>query len=756
MRKLLAIIVALAGLGLGRPSLAGAVTIADLTVEGHRRVEAEMVLNTSGLLPGDQLDEKTLAEAVKRIYQMGYFSQVVVLSEAEGDKLRLVFAVEEKPLVERVELIGNKKLKAGDLEPKLAVRAGGMLDPLFLRQSADSIRAAYAEKGYFSVRVNDSLIESGEKYAVRFTIEEGRKIRVRDILVSGNQAAKRGEIIGAMKKTKPRGWTLVWKAIPWWRSGSFNQDSLSQDLQHVERMYKNRGHLEIAVAQDSLTYNSKMDRVTIHLGVSEGPRFRVGKLEYSGNDKIAGNRLARVTRLKEGQVYKIDEADKTMENLFSLYTEEGYIYCRIDPVEDLKDSTVDIKYGIVENNQAYVNKVIITGNTKTREKVIRRVLAVKPGELFRRSKVIRSQREIFTLGYFEDVQLNYQPADTLGNIDLIFNVKEKTVGQFQVGTTYGATDGLAGFVQIGVPNFLGRGQTVNLKTEFSNKKFNIDLGFTEPWLFDSPTSVGVNAYHTQYNYTDYTQRKTGGSLSLGRPIPWLDYTRGYWQYSLERINLSDFSEIFAKYIKEGTYPSISSATSFTLVRDSRDRPFNASRGNRSVGMAKFAGGILGGKVDYQKYILEHRHYRPLFWKLVGMARAKTGVVDGYSDPATVPAYERFRIGGTGEDGLRGYSDQSINRATYGGRLMALGNLEVKYSFTNSVYLLAFADAGNTWTTYDRFDLKNPGLYKGAGAGIRAEVPMLGILGLDWGWGFDWQRNLQSDKWKIHFQLGTSF
>ena len=153
------------------------------------------------------------------------------------------------------------------LEPKLAVRAGGMLDPFSLRQSADSIRAAYAEKGYFSAQISDSLIESGDKYAVRFIIEEGRKIRVKDILVSGNQAAKRGEIIGAMKKTKPRGWTLVWKAIPWWRSGSFNQDSLSQDLRHVERMYKNRGHLEVAVAQDSLTYNAKMDRVTIHLEI---------------------------------------------------------------------------------------------------------------------------------------------------------------------------------------------------------------------------------------------------------------------------------------------------------------------------------------------------------------------------------------------------------------------------------------------------------------------------------------------------------
>ncbi|HBZ86096.1 MAG TPA: outer membrane protein assembly factor BamA [Candidatus Edwardsbacteria bacterium] len=732
---------------------ANAVIIADLRVEGVERIDPEVVLNASGILPGDQLNDNNISEAVKKIYQLGYFTEVAVAKDSTESGYLLVFSVTEKAIVERIEFLGNKKIKSDQLEEKIALKPGSFLDPQYLAQSKDTIRALYMEKGYFNAQVEDTLIESGSRYAVRFKIEEGKKIRVKKILVSGNQALSDGAVIKAMK-TKPRGWTLVWKVIPWFRSGSFNQDTLTQDLDRVTRLYKNHGHLEIAARQDSLSYNRKMDRVDIHLEVAEGPEFKIGRVEFSGNDKIDTKRLHRMTELKPEKIFRIDDADKTLENLFSIYTEEGYIYCHIEPFQDLRDSTVDITYNIIENKPAYVNKVIISGNTKTREKVIRRVLTVKPGELFRRSKVMRSQREIFTLGYFEDVQLNYQPADTLGNIDLIFDVKEKTVGQFQIGTTYGATDGLAGFVQIGVPNFLGRGQQVNLKTEFSNKKFNVDLGFTEPWLFDTPTSVGVNVYHTQYTYSEYTQKKTGGSLSLGRPIPWLDYTRGYWSYSLERINITDMSESFAQAMSTQAFPSISSSTSFTLVRDSRDRPFNASRGTRTVGLAKYAGGILGGRIDYQKYLLEYRHYRPLFWKLVGMARAKTGVVDGYSSPSTVPAYERFRIGGSGDDGVRGYPDQSINRATYGGRIMLISNLEVKYSFNQSVYLLAFADAGNTWTQYDQI---HPSvLYKGAGLGVRAEVPMLGVLGLDWGWGFDWDKNVQSDKWQLHFQLGTSF
>ncbi len=755
MRKFLVFLTIAAAAVLMPATMINATTISDVKVEGNERIEPEVILNTSGLLPGDQLDENVLSEAIKKIYSLGYFSNVEVLNDTAAGSNTVIIVVAEKPIVERVEMLGNRKFKTEELEEKIAIKSGSFLDPKYIAQSKDTIRAMYMEKGYFNAQVSDTLIESGSRYAVRFKIDEGKKIRVRAIDISGNQKLSDKAIIKTMK-TKPRGWALVWKVIPWYRSGSFNRDTLALDLGKIARLYKNHGCLEVAAKQDSLEYNDKMDRVTIHLDVSEGMQFKIGQVEYSGNEKINSRRLGRMAELKTGDIYRIDNADKTMENLFSLYTEEGYIYCHIDPFEDLKDSTVDISYKIIENNPAYIRKVIIAGNTKTREKVIRRVLTVKPGELFRRSKVMRSQREIFTLGFFEDVQLNYLPADTAGNIDLIFDVKEKTVGQFQIGTTYGATDGLAGFVQIGMPNFRGQGQTVNLKTEFSNKKFNIDLSFTEPWLFDSPTSAGVSLYHTSHNYTDYTQSKTGGSLSLGRPIPWMDYTKGYWQYSLERINMTDMSDIFATYINTDIYPTISSSTAFTLVRDSRDRPFNPSIGTRTVVTAKYSGGIMGGRTNYQKYISEYRNYRPLFWKFVGMARIRAGMVDGYSSPSTVPYYERFRIGGTGDDGVRGYSDQSINSSTYGGRIMAIGNLEMKYSFNQSVYLLAFADAGNTWLCFDDIHPRALEFYKGAGLGVRAEVPMLGVLGLDWGYGFDRVKAGLKGNWEIHIQLGSTF
>ncbi|HBE73392.1 MAG TPA: outer membrane protein assembly factor BamA [candidate division Zixibacteria bacterium] len=737
---------------------AWALPVSEMRVEGNNRIDDSIILNSTLVLPGDDYSAAAVSEAVKRVYSLGYFQEVSARADSSEYGMTVTITVAEKPTVARVEVLGNTKVKTQEIQDSVQVRPGAFLDQRAISRSRDWIRDRYMEKGYVNVSVRDTLIESGEQYAVRFIIDEGRKVRVKSVVVHGNQAVKDKAVIKAMK-TKPRGWGTVLKVIPWFRKGAFNRDTLAIDLERAARLYQNHGYIEAGVTLDSVAYTASQDRVVIHLSVSEGARYRIGSLEFNGNQKFPSATLARVSQLKTGAVYRADDADKTLENLYSVYTEEGYIYSHIVPAQDLEDSTVNLSYGITENNQAYVNRVIIEGNTKTRDKVIRRQLKISPGQLFRRSSVIRSQREIFALGFFEDVQLNYLPADTLGDIDLIFEVKEKHVGQFQIGTTYGAIDGLAGFIQVGWPNVMGRGQAANVKTEFSKRKFNIELGFTEPWLFDTPTSAGFDLYHSSRNYANYDEQRTGGAVRLGRPVPYIDFTRAYWHYRLERINVFNLSALYAGYLKDQQWPKLSSSTGLTLVRDSRDRPFNASSGTRTVASTEFSGGILGGRVDYQKYLLEYRLYHPLFWKLVGMFRAKSGLVDGYGSSESVPVYEYFYVGGVGDDGIRGYPDRGVNRQ--GGRTMLVGNLEVKYSFNPSVYLLAFADAGNSWMSAGDFregmkqDLEKL-MYKGVGAGIRLEVPMLGILGLDWGYGLDRARAGLKGNAELHFQLGTTF
>ncbi|MCU0607399.1 MAG: outer membrane protein assembly factor BamA [Candidatus Edwardsbacteria bacterium] len=731
---------------------AEAATISMLRVQGNRRIDEATIINGSLLISGDELDAAKVSESIKRIYGLGHFSNVTALTDTAFGGVSLTFVVTEKTLIERIEFTGNRKIKTKDLEEKLPAAPGDYLDRKRINDAREHVKALYQEKGYYNVQVADTVIESGERSVLRLTVAEGNKLRLARIAFRGNDHLDQKRIVRAMK-SKPRGWFRALKVIPWWRSGSFSPDTLTQDIQRIKRLYRNHGYIEAAAALDSLAYNADRDRVTATYDVAEGQRYRVGDIAISGNDKLPADLLRRMVELKPGEVYSADDADKSLENLYAVYTEEGYIYCSILPQEDLRDSTVGVSYAVTENRQAYINRVIITGNDRTRDKVIRRQLKVQPGDLFRRSPVMRSQREIYALGYFEDVRINSERADTLGNIDLIFDVKEKQVGQFQVGMSYGQVDKLVGFVQVGWPNLFGRGQELNWKTEFSSKKFNFELGFTEPWLFDTPTSAGFDLFHTFRNYDFYDQRRTGGTLRLGRPVPWLDYTRGYWSYTLERINISGIDEDYSHIFKSSGYPKLSSRTSVTLVRDSRDRPFNASRGTRSILSAEYAGGIFGGGVDFQKYITEYRNYHPLFWKFVGMARARAGVVDGYSNPGTVPVDEIFFIGGIGDDGVRGYPDRSLNRYRIN-RAMLVGNYEVKYSFNPSVYLLAFADAGQSWSGLRKSSLQR--FYKGAGLGVRAEIPMLGILGLDWAWGFDRAWMGYRDNWELHFQLGTTF
>jgi len=732
-------------------SLSPALTVTGLKVEGNENVDQASIINASQLAVGDSLDAEGLSSALRKVYTLGYFKDVKLRTDSTAMGSDLVFVVSEKPLVERVEFLGNEKISTQDLEDTLTVRPGSMLDRKIISQNAALIRSLYLDKGYSDATVRDTLIESGSKYSLRYVIDEGRKVRVQKIVFTGNPSLKSRDIIGAMN-TKQRGFTLLWKAVPWYRKGAFSQDTLAGDLARVERYCQNYGFIEAKAVLDSVSYNERRDRVKVFINLTEGTKYRVGGLTFAGNEKIQTTKLKRALALKPGQVYSADQADKTLENLYTIYTEEGFIYCRVIPEPDLHDSLADMKYSIIENNPAYIRQVIIAGNTKTRDKVIRRQLKVLPGDLFRRSAVVRSQREVFSLGFFEDVQIGSQPADTGGNIDLIFTVKEKQVGQFQVGTTYGATDGLAGFVQIGMPNLFGRGQEINFKTEFSSKKFNLDLGFTEPWLFDTPTSAGIDVYRTTYSYTTYDEERIGGGIRLGRPIPWLDYTRGYWQYNLEQLDIYNPSSSIAATVYSQTWPRLSSSTGISLVRDSRDRPFNATNGSRTMVSSEFCGGLLQGRVDYQKYMAEYRYYHPLFWKLAVMGRARTGMVDGYSDPKTVPISERFFVGGAGEDGIRGYPDRSI-RSSYGGRSMLVSNLELRYGINSSIYSMLFFDAGNSWLSARDASLP---LYKGLGAGVRMEIPMIGILGFDWAYGFDRKLIGLRDHWEFHFQIGTTF
>jgi outer membrane protein insertion porin family len=359
---------------------------------------------------------------------------------------------------------------------------------------------------------------------------------------------------------------------------------------------------------------------------------------------------------------------------------------------------------------------------------------------------------VFNLGFFEDIQVMPGNPDDSGNIDIIYNVKEKEgVGTFGGGIAYSAQDRMTGYVELSHPNLFGRGQRIYTKFELGGRLTNFQIGFTEPWFLDTRTSAGLDVYYVNRLYEYYTKRDIGFATRISTPF-YLDYTRLSYGFRTERTQILDISRSYTPpetgySLYEDTIPKWTIANSFTITRDSRDYIFNASSGSYLSLGAEFAKKFLFANVDYNRYTLDARAYFPLFWKVVLMTRVSAGVVTSIDE---VPIYKRFYAGGVGSYGVRGYADRSLSPIedgrVVGGSAILLNNIEMKVKLSQQLAFILFFDAGNTFTSYREMNIHD--LYRGAGAGIRVEVPMIGVLGFDLGYGFD----RENPGWEPHFQI----
>ncbi|OQX55996.1 MAG: outer membrane protein assembly factor BamA [Candidatus Cloacimonas sp. 4484_209] len=722
--------------------------IAHIEVRGNVTTDEELIVNTSMLQVGDLITQRKLDNAIKRIYKLGLFSNVKIEGEKTPSGELVIIEVVENPFLKDINFIGNKHIKAKELKEAMDVQPGEVVSPQKIFKWTKKIKEKYKKKGFLLVNVTSDIRREEEKATITFSIDEGKRVRIKNIYFTSNTVFPDKRLGGLMKNKSKR----------WWRAGNFDEEEFQNDLDRITEFYKKHGYPRCEISDYEITYDKKKEWMTIRIDINEGKKFYLGKPKFDGNEIIKTKALADAVKYKNGDTYNKEKLDDTMVEFYSLYTELGYIYAQIIPEEEVMQDTIRITYHIQEGTPAHLRKIIISGNTKTWDKVIRRELKIYPGDLFQRSKLIDSQRDVYNLGYFEDIKLDSKKANDKGDIDLILKIKEKQVGQFTAGMGYSAAWGLTGNISLNVPNLFGRGVTAYMSLEKGAKLANYTLGYTEPWLFDTPTTVGFDIFHITRKWDYFDDKKVGGTVRFGRPIPRLKFTRFYSSYTLEKVSVmveeSDISKV-SKYILDQRGTQWRSGVSFNVTRDSRDYKFNATSGSENSFTAEFSGGILGGSVDYQKYQYETRWYEKSFLNFVLMVRSRFGVVRGYSSPGSVPIYERFYLGGVGDWGIRGYPDRSIGpREGYniiGGRSAFVFTTEYKYLITKGVNWLVFFDAGNAWDSFESTNLAD--LKKGVGTGIRIEVPMMGVLGFDIGYGFD---KKSSGGWNPHFQLGTSF
>ncbi|MFN2432267.1 MAG: outer membrane protein assembly factor BamA [Gemmatimonadota bacterium] len=752
----------------------GAFVIGAFEVQGEQTLAEERVVALSGLREGEPVTLIDLREAVRRIWDAELFADVAADLRATGGPgfggatpVTVVLEVREAPIASEVVFEGNEEVDDDDLAEALAIRQGARLLPSRVAAGERAVRELYQEKGYYLARTEARVgtPDATLRAPLEVRVREGSKVAVAEIRFQGNQGLDEGELRGAME-TETEGFF-------WWQDGEFREDVLQADLaERLPRVYADHGYLDAAVLADSFAVDSATGKGVLTIEVREGPQYVLGEVEVRGNTRFPTEYLAALLETDPGEPYSEEDVQEAATALRQLYNNEGYIYAQIAPErrkEPGEPPVVDVVWQVREGEPAEVQRIVITGNTVTHEKVIRRNLYIFPGDRFREAALVRSLNNLRNLRYFSEIRPDTRIVNEKGDIDLILEVKEQRTGTLNLGAALGGGTGLSGFLGYEQPNLFGQGKFGRLRWEFGRRNNNLELSYTEPTLFDSRTSASVDFRRLNRRLTGvgFREKLTGGGLAVSTPFPWLDYTRVRTSYGLREIDLESTRSTEDRRFKG--YPRTESTLGLQLVRDTRDLARNSTSGTRHELSLELTGGLLQGSSAYQKYRMETSWFMPTFGRnLVLNLRAKGGAI---AESGFVPLSEQFILGGVqypGE-GLRGYPDNSVGVNTAGVREDASGNFlndrgnafvvltaEHFFRISDAIGASLFFDAGNVWESLGSADF---GQYKrGAGVGATVEIPGFGPIGLDYAYGFD-RRDVFGDpnpKWQLHFKFGQFF
>ncbi|MCX5753765.1 MAG: outer membrane protein assembly factor BamA [Candidatus Krumholzibacteria bacterium] len=734
-------------------SSAWSMPVGKVEVSGNYFLSESKIITIFGIRAGDEYREERVSDGLKRLLQTKQFSDLQARYRVENGTVILSLVVEEYPRVKEVRVQGTDKLKKEDVTAKVALKEGYFARPSLFTQDVDSIRALYAEKGYSraKVEVRKTPVEKEHGVIVSYVVTEGRKIKIRHLDFLGNGALETSEIKKVMESRESR----------WWRGGDFKPAALDDDLGKIKVLYGTKGYIDADARIEKAEEIDGGKALDVYIRVDEGNPYTLGRLTWSGNKVVTDDEIRDYVFLKEGDPFALDRVEGVQIAINSRYWEQGYIWSRVDAERSVRGQRIDLNLSIVENNPASINEIKISGNTKTFETVIRRELSTYPGDRFILNKVQRSIRDVVSLGYFNGIpKLDTEPVNEGGDVNLLLSIEEKTTGNFRMGAGFSQLNSLSGFFGVQENNLFGRGKGVSLDWEFGKTRKNINLQYVEPYFLGTDNSLTFSVYNwiqDRVSQQYYTDRRKGFSVQLGRPFPWLDYTKLWGSYRFEHVALSNFSTDYpeAGELRNVDWPLLKSSVLFSLSRNSTDNPTHPTEGSNASLSAEFAGGVLQGNVKYMRYMADLSLYRRLFWKFTFRMNMEAGSIDGYNDPSEVQDFERFRLGGNRRNALRGYDFYEVvpegNDIYVGGRFMTTFTHEVLFPFSDAVYGLAFFDAGNTWNSFGEADPFN--LRRGIGLGIRIEMPALGNLGFDYGYGFD--KDGGGD-WQPHFTFGTMF
>lgn len=743
-------------------------TIDSLGFVGLNRVDRHLASQTVQLKPGDALQPFRLTESVRALYALGLFDRVEAVPETTGAQhVTLVFHVTERAPILAVRFQGQKFMSGEDLADHAALTTGQIHNPAAVFRAAQEIEKAYRDEGYARARVTPEVApdSSGAGVAVTLRIDEGPRVKVRAVHFTGATAFSQRALQGAIQ-LRPAGFL---------RKGRFTREKLDEDVQRLASYYHNRGYKDATVSAGEPVFSADGRDAEIGFELNEGALYRFASPRWDGATVYPPVALRATTLFRGGEVFDQSLIDNTIAEVTNLYTERGYLTgLRITPQLETLGDSVRVVFRVEEGQPSHVGEIRVVGNTATKERVIRRELSLYPGALLRRSLLLRSQRDAFATGFFEDVQVEFNPGMKEDEVDVTFRVKEKSSVTASAGAGYSSQAGLTGFVEFGHNNLFGNGQAVSLKLEHGSKTDYYDFSLTEPWLGGRPVSAGLDLYKTEayreiYVSSDtdqsYWQSRIGGGVRLG--FPWFlrfpDYSRLAFGVSYTRTRYRDMTNLptTTQALLESSQGSLARAY-VSFNRNSTDNPFHPTLGTRTNWTSEIDVGRLGSTGEtiataFYRITFDHRQYFVPFWKPVWMLRWRAGAMWPFQQGRPVVESDLFRLGGTTSfDYLRGYHDYYIvpeenidadGTRFPGGNVMFGLTGEIQFPVVDPVHGVLFLDAGDTWTS--GYDVSLRDLKVGVGAGVTLEIPMLGPVGFYYGYG------TETREWVSHFTFGTA-
>ncbi|MEK6602110.1 MAG: outer membrane protein assembly factor BamA [Candidatus Binatota bacterium] len=701
----------------------------EVRVQGNLRVEEDGIRLHLKARAGDPFNQAAVDQDVRAIYRMGFFDDVKAELSPDGV---LTYSVKEKPYIREVKIQGNSQLSREKIETALGISPRAILDRDKVAEGAERVKKLYGEQGYLNAGVDYSisLVENNQAI-VNLSIEEGERLLVQKISFEGNRAFPDSELKGLMA-TKEK-WFLSFLT----NRGVLDRDILTNDLAILSSYFYDHGYINHRL--DDPIILKQRDGIEIVIRVEEGEQYRVGKVEIGGELIEEAEILLKKMELTTGQIFRGGRLRGDIAALTEIYSDKGFAFAQVEPVTKVnaEEKKVDIALVITRGPPVYFNRVMIAGNTKTRDKVVRRELEVAEQELFSGDKIKTSRNALQRTGYFEDVQLTTKKTAQIDTVDLLVDVKEGPTGNFSIGAGYSSGDSFVFTTSVAEKNLFGRGQAINASFDLGTARQDFIVSFTEPYLYDSPLTLGVDAFNTRREYNEFTSRKTGYGVRTSYPLkrldlpyfrrpsgddgygrsegdypPYIEYTRGGMSYEMTREKIGGIESGAAASIRDEKGISWTSSLTPGLSYDSRDHFFNPTQGTNAGFSVKFAG--LGGDNRFLKADTRGRWYYPLLkdanWggtytaALGGALGYGVGFKERLNGQKNLPLFERYFPGGM--NSVRGFSERSLGpregNDAVGGDKQAVLTAELLFPIMEQYGLrgVAFFDMGQAFKKSD--------------------------------------------------------